>query len=163
MDGPYKGDLTGSDKHYSFSIPGTDPAGHLHVFEAATDLLSFATLEKMNGRDWRKDSLLSLAGVFASKREGVVPVALEQYLKTHPGICHIHLHLDNDDVGKAAAAGIRKGLEGRYTVSNEPPKSGKDVNEYLMRICDKHTLNQPKRMCGSQPGFRKEISGSERL
>ena len=162
INGPYKGDLTGSDKHYSFSIPGTDPAGHLHVFEAAIDLLSFATLERMNGRDWRRDSFLSLAGVFASKREGVVPVALEQFLKTHPSIRHIHLHLDNDEVGKAAAKGIQKGLERRYTISNEPPRSGKDVNEYLMRICDKHTLNQPKRMCGSQPGFRKEISGSER-
>ena len=96
--------------------------------------MSFATLERMNGRDWRRDSLLSLAGVFASKREGAVPVALEQYLKTHPGIRHIHLHLDNDKVGKAAAAGIRKGLEGKYTVSNEPPRNGKDVNEYLCSV-----------------------------
>ena len=162
MDGPYKGDLTGSDKRYSFSIPGTDPAGHLHVFEAATDLLSFATLEKMNGRNWRKDSLLSLAGVFASKREGVVPVALGQYLRTHHGIRHIHLHLDNDEVGKAATEGIRKGLEGRYGISNEPPKAGKDVNEYLVMICNNHTPNQSKRMSGSQTGYRRAIPGFER-
>lgn len=144
----FKGDLTGSDKHYSFSIPGMNSAGHLHVFEAAIDLLSFATLERMNDRDWRRDSLLSLAGVFASKREGVVPVALEQYLKTHPGIRHIHLHLDNDEVGKAAAKGIQKGLEGRYTVSNEPPRSGKDVNEYLT-MANNCTLNLQKKMCKS--------------
>ena len=144
INGPYKGDLTGSDKHYSLSIPGTEPAGHLHVFEAVIDLLSFATLERMNGRDWRRDSLLSLAGVFASKREGVVPVALEQYLKTHPGIRHIHLHLDNDEVGKAAAKGIRKGLEGRYTVSNEPPRSGKDVNEYLCSLLGRQPRHSVK-------------------
>ena len=59
----YKGEVSGSDKRYSFSI--TDPAesGHLHLFESAIDLLSYASMELLDGRDWKKDSLLSLAGV----------------------------------------------------------------------------------------------------
>lgn len=40
----YKGELTGSDKHLSFFLEGKPNAEHIHVFESAIDLLSFATL-----------------------------------------------------------------------------------------------------------------------
>lgn len=96
--GAYKGELTGSDKHYSFSIPGKSDT--VHVFEAAIDLMSFATLEYYEGRDWHRDSLLSLAGVYQTKRTDVVPIALEQYLNDHPNIQILRLHLDNDEVGR---------------------------------------------------------------
>ena len=42
----------------------------------------------------------------------------------------LRLHLDNDEVGRAAAKGIMDGLPG-YTVLDEPPICGKDVNEQL--------------------------------
>ena len=77
--GNYKGELTGSDKHFSFSLNGNPDTDHVHVFESAIDLLSFATLELLEGRDWKAETLLSLAGVFQTKREGVVPVALIQF------------------------------------------------------------------------------------
>ena len=77
------------------------------------------------------DSLLSLAGVYVVKREGVVPKALEHFLETYPDVKVIHLHLDNDEVGRGAAEGIMKGLEKQYQVWNQPPLKGKDVNEYL--------------------------------
>lgn len=129
----YKSEVTGSDKHFSFSIQATPGAEHVHLFEAAIDLLSYATLELFEGRDWKQDALLSLAGVFQTKRENVVPVALKQYLEDHPGISTIHLHLDNDEVGRGAAAGIIGGLSGKYTVLDEPPDPGfKDVNDQLM-------------------------------
>ena len=70
----FKSEATGSDKHYSFSIAENPQADTVHLFEAAIDLLSYATLEKYAGRDWKQEALLSLAGVFASKRQGVVPV-----------------------------------------------------------------------------------------
>ena len=38
----YKGELTGSDKHFSFFLEGKPNAEHIHVFESAIDLLSFA-------------------------------------------------------------------------------------------------------------------------
>ena len=129
----YKSEVTGSDTHFSFSITATPDAEHVHLFEAAIDLLSYATLELYEGRDWKRDALLSLAGVFKTKRENVVPVALQQYLEDHPGISTVHLHLDNDEVGRGAASGIIGGLDEKYTVLDEPPAYGcKDVNDELM-------------------------------
>lgn len=127
--GAYKGELSGSDKRYSFSIPGKSDT--VHVFEAAIDLMSFATLEYYEGRDWHRDNLLSLAGVYQTKRTDVVPIALEQYLNDHPDIQTLRLHLDNDEVGRGAVAGIVTGLNRRYQVYDEPPKCGKDVNDQL--------------------------------
>ena len=77
----FKGEVTGSDKQYSFNIPAAKESTTVHLFEAAIDLLSYATMEYRAGRDWHKDHLLSLAGVFITKREDVVPVALERYLR----------------------------------------------------------------------------------
>ena len=129
----YKGELSGSDKRYSFSILGKSDT--VHVFEAAIDLMSFATLKFYEGLDWHRDSLLSLAGVYQTKRTDVVPIALEQYLNDHPNIQTLRLHLDNDEVGRGAVAGIVSGLNGRYQVYDEPPKCGKDVNDQLkMRV-----------------------------
>ena len=131
--GDFKGEATGSDKRYSFSIVETPNAPSVHLFESAIDLLSYATLLKMKGRDWRQDALLSLAGVFKRKRQGVVPLALSQYLQDHPDTKTLYLHLDNDEVGRDAATGIVEGLGDKYTVLNRPPPCGKDVNELLQR------------------------------
>lgn len=133
MVGDYKGDASGSDKRYSFRIKGIVGNPHLHVFESAIDLLSHATLEKQRDFDWTKDSLLSLAGVYVVKREGVVPKALEHFLETYPDVKIIHLHLDNDEVGRGAAAGIMKRLKKQYQIWNQPPLEGKDVNECLIQ------------------------------
>ena len=112
----YKGEATGSDKHFSFALVADDrPVREVHVFEAAIDAMSY----------------LSLAGVFASKRANVVPVALEQFLKDHSQITKVVLHLDNDRVGRQAAESIMGGLDKKYTVLNRPPRAGKDVNDYL--------------------------------
>ena len=126
----YKSEATGSDKRDSFSIATNPTADTVHVFESAIDLLSFATLQLYEGGDWKSMSMLSLAGVFAPKRQGVVPVALSRFLSENPQIKTLRLHLDNDEVGRAAAAGIVEGLKD-YTVIDEPPDSGKDVNEQL--------------------------------
>lgn len=144
--GSYKGEATGSDKHYSFRIAETEYSEHLHLFEAAIDLLSYASMLHMIGHDWRQDALLSLAGVFQIKRQNVLPVALEQYLKQHPDVRTIHLHLDNDEVGRGAAQGIMKSLKDRYTVLDEPPSCGKDVNDQLqIRLGLKRKKGDPDR------------------
>ena len=130
--GSYKGEASGSDKRYAFSLclPRQPPA--VHVFESAIDLLSYATLEHRAGRDWRGDALLSLAGVFQRKREKVLPVALKQFLEDHPSVKTVCLHLDNDAVGRSAAQGIMEALADRpYQVIDDPPTHGKDVNDQL--------------------------------
>ncbi len=130
--GPYKGEASGSDKRYAFSLclPRQPPI--VHVFESAIDLLSYATLEHRAGRDWRGDALLSLAGVFQRKREKVLPVALKQFLEDHTSVKTVCLHLDNDAVGRSAAQGIMEALADRpYQVIDDPPTHGKDVNDQL--------------------------------
>ena len=85
----------------------------------------------LNGENWRGETYLSLAGVYKTTRTNVVPVALERYLMDHPSITTIHLHLDNDSIGRGAVAGIVSGLQGRYKVLDQPPLHGKDVNDEL--------------------------------
>ena len=128
----YKGEATGSDKQYSFNIPAAQESTTLHLFEAAIDLLSYATLEYRAGRDWHKDHLLSLAGVFVTKHEDVVPVALERYLKVHPEIDNIILHLDRDAIGRGAAQGIINGLGKQYAIQDVLPEYGNDMNDSLL-------------------------------
>ncbi len=108
----------------------------LHLFESAIDLLSFATIRKMNGINWKKDHLLSLAGVYQLKKEteqSSVPLALTQYLSDHPEIKTIVLRLDNDYAGRMAAKALMTVLPKEYTVSARFPLKGKDYNDYLCR------------------------------
>ena len=131
----YKGEVTGSNKRFSFCMNPDSASGHLHLFEAAIDAMSYASLKLIDGADWKQDTYLSLAGVYQQKRENVVPVALARYLDDYPDVTTIHLHLDNDEVGRAAAKGIIGGLSDKYTVLDEPPECGKDVNDMLqMRV-----------------------------
>lgn len=130
----YKGEVAGSDKRYSFSISDPSQQGHLHLFESAIDLLSFASMELLDGKDWKKDSMLSLAGVSGTQSGKAVPAALKQYLEDHPRIHTIHLHLDNDEVGRAAAIRIWEGVDGKYRILNEPADPGcKDMNDQLRK------------------------------
>ncbi|MDF9409909.1 DUF3991 and toprim domain-containing protein [Pelotomaculum isophthalicicum JI] len=130
----FMGDASGSDKHFSFSIPAREKSTKLHLFESAVDLLSYGTLELLSGRDWRKDCCLSLAGVYKPKKnieESTPPAALTQYLKDYPQITAIALHLDNDAAGRLAAETIKFLFPSTYTITNEPPQRGKDYNDYL--------------------------------
>lgn len=127
----YKGENVGSDKRFSFNIDGFEEADTLHVFESPIDLLSFASLIAYAGGAWRLNPMLSLGGVYKTVRKDNVPTALEHYLDEHPNITTIRLHLDNDDIGRGAAASIIEGLKNRYMVFDEPPAEGKDVNDWL--------------------------------
>ncbi len=124
----YKGDVQGSDKRFSFKIIRAKHPREVHVFESAPDLLSYATLTKIEGWDWHKESYLSLAGIGSGK---TIPKALEQFLKDYPDISHIQLHLDNDEPGRTAAKNIIAVLKSDYRVRDRPPPSGKDYNDHL--------------------------------
>ena len=133
----YLGEVLGSDKHFSFFIPVRAESNTLHLFESAIDLLSFATLELFEGKDWRSENQLSLAGVYPPKKDGTLmntPIALSQYLKDRPHIKTIKLHLDNDYVGRMATKALIASLSNYYTVINEPPKNGKDYNDQLCSL-----------------------------
>lgn len=130
----FLGEVPGSDKRYSFGLAGSAESDHLHLFEGAVDLLSYVTLLRMNGRSGLEDHLLSLSGVAAGKgREtGRLPMALDHYLKEHPEIRRVSLHLDQDLAGRQASQKIQSLLPG-YKVRDDPPPEGKDVNDFLCR------------------------------
>lgn len=127
----FKRDLTGSDKRFSFFIPAESDTVTVHLFESAIDLLSYASLEIKVKRNWRRDDLLSLAGVYKTDKKQDIPLALRTYLERHTGTKAVYLHLDNDEIGRMATKQITEALSSQYTVIDQPPQSGKDFNDYL--------------------------------
>ena len=129
QDKRFVGEVVGSDKRYSFAVPmtpGDSPT--LCIFESAIDALSYLTLLKQRGRDWRKANTLSLGGI--GKEDRQLPPALSRYLKAAPHITRIVLCLDNDEPGRKAAAVLKELLRG-YEVIDRPPVRGKDYNDLL--------------------------------
>lgn len=127
------GDCSGSDKHYSFRLTNGE-SNTVHVFECPIDLLSYATLLKMKGYDYRRFSLLSLAGIYSPNKNKElikVPVALENYLTEHPHTQRIVIHFDNDSKGREAAVALKNRLQDKYQVVDLPPSKGKDFNDFL--------------------------------
>ena len=129
------GDCSGSDKHYSFRLADSE-SKEVHLFECAIDLLSYATLAKLSGRDWHKENLVSLAGVYLPKEkieESTTPAAVVKYLDGRPDIEKIHIHFDNDNAGRKATEVLKAILPKKYEIFDEPPKKGKDYNDYLCK------------------------------
>ena len=135
LGSPFKQDASGSDKRYSFRLLAKEPINTVHLFEAAIDLLSYATYLKCEGKDYRTQNLLSLSGVYQPKkelRESKVPIALSTYLKENPQIKTVVLHLDNDKTGRLCTAALTELLKKDYEIVDSPPPVGKDVNDFLM-------------------------------
>lgn len=131
----FMGDCTGSKKQYSFRITDGN-SDELHLFECAIDLLSYATIQKYKGADWRKINMISLAGVYAPKdkiEDSKIPITLKLYLEQHPNVKRIVLHLDNDFAGKRAAKALKTILPQEYEIVDDSPKDAKDVNDLLLK------------------------------
>lgn len=129
------GDCTGSKKQYSFRLTAEN-TGEVHLFECAIDLLSYATLLKMDGKEWREHNLVSLAGVYAPRtkiEESKVPVSVRKILQKDKSIKRIILHLDNDIAGRKATKALQTILQDEYEVVDDPPMYGKDVNDFLSK------------------------------
>lgn len=129
------GDCTGSKKQYSFRLTAEN-TGKVHLFECAIDLLSYATLMKLEGKDWRQLNLVSLAGVYSPKQkieDSKVPVTLGRLLEKDKTIRRIVLHLDNDIAGRKATKALQTILSDKYEVVDDPPQYGKDVNDFLCK------------------------------
>lgn len=136
MSNPFKGEVEGSDKRYSFLIQPETVSGKLVVSESAIDVLSVATLRG----DIGMVHYLSIGGAYAPKKhtdEASLPKALEQYLKDHPEIREVELCLDNDAVGIGASFFIMNKLMGMgYAVSSSLPEQSKDWNDALTKSED---------------------------
>lgn len=123
----------GSSKEYSFRIVN-DEMPILHLFESSIDLLSYATLLKLRGYDWTKQSMIALSGVYQTQKnieQSKVPIAIENYLKKNNNIEEIILHFDNDIAGRNATKALLFLLGKDYKVRDFPAPIGKDINDYL--------------------------------
>lgn len=144
------GEAAGSDKNYSFCIPAEETSSVVHLYESAIDLLSYATERKLDGKNWREEHLLSLAGVYQpAKRieESKIPAALSKFLKEHHEVQEIVFHFDNDRTGRLATQVIQTVLPQTYCTQNEPPRQGKDCNDNL---CIRLGIQQTRRKKSTQ-------------
>ena len=135
LGGNFRLDASGSDKRYSFRLLADKPASSVHLFEAAIDLLSYATYLKCEGKDYKGENLLSLSGVYQPKKElkdSTIPIALSTFLKANPQIKTLYLHLDNDNTGRRCTAALKVLLQKDYEIVDAPPPVGKDVNDFLL-------------------------------
>lgn len=130
----FKGDVSGSNKNFSFRLASAKHSDSVHLFEAAIDLLSYATYLASEGQDYHKEDLLSLSGVYQPNDPGEmkIPIALEHFLKQHTNTQKIYLHLDNDKAGRSSAQAIATALKDKYQVIDCHPVTGKDVNDFLL-------------------------------
>lgn len=134
---PTKKDTYGSDRSYCFFSEARAPCASVSVFESAIDLMSFATIMKRRGLDFRRFHMLSLSGVYLpgkNEKDFRIPASLERFLREYPDTKAIYLHLDSDYAGRRGAAGFITVLGDRYDVRYLPPKYGKDYNDYLMHL-----------------------------
>lgn len=140
------GDAAGSDKKYSFKIVNPE-SKTLHIFESAIDLLSYVTLMKISKIDWKRESFLSLAGVYRPKLDGTskVPVSLSNVLTENSNIKLLRLHFDNDIAGKTASNALMQAVGDKVKVINEPPPFGKDYNDYLCYVTRIRTPENERR------------------
>lgn len=131
----FHSEIEGSDKRYSFSYTSNNKNSEkVHLFESVIDLLSFASLVKMKGQDWKENNYLSLGGIFSAGKGEELPMNLNHYLYDHLPVNTIHLHLDNDETGRKVSAFLSDKLSNAYKVLDEPPRKGKDFNEYLCNL-----------------------------
>lgn len=126
----FMGEVKGSDKAYGFSVLGDGGDTILHVFECAIDALSYLTQVKLEGGNWKGETVLSLGGVY--KDSDMIPIALQTYLNAHSSVQEVVLRLDNDDTGRNAAQNIALNLN-ITSVTILHPAQGKDYNEWLMK------------------------------
>lgn len=102
-DKPYRGDCTGSDKTVGWYID--NKANTLIITEAPIDAMSFMSLLKLHGKDYRAYNYLALGGVAANALERLFAEGKNRQ------ISRIYLATDNDDAGNAARTKLRKALE----------------------------------------------------
>lgn len=129
-------EVEGGDKCFSFGTPSQNNSGTLCVFETAIDLLSFATLVKMNGYNWHSVNMLSFECVCDTKKNirnarTMLPV-LEQYLTDHSNISKVITFSNGDEVGRVVSAELCEHLSSHgMEVKMKIPPKGEDYNDYL--------------------------------
>lgn len=148
-------DVDNSNKNFGFCIKGK--SNRLFVCESPIDVISHATLTKMNNGDYAQDTRLSLGGL----SEG----ALKQFLSDNPQITEIVFALDNDkdavnkqgepvNYGQNAAQKFAKAYgEQGYKTKIHTPKE-KDFNEQLQKLTKPSVKQEMEKIKQNTPAPR---------
>lgn len=128
----FKQDVENSNKNYGFKTIGK--SDKVFVFEAPIDLLSHATISKMQGKDWQEDNRISLGCVSDN--------ALEKFLEENTHIKEVVLFLDNDETGLKNAEKITQKYGNDYDIKIFTSVKGKDLNETLVTYQNEKKLNK---------------------
>ena len=126
-------DARGSSKEFSFRLLSEIKNTTLHIFESSIDLLSYATMLKNKGFNYKEHNLIALAGVYqpsSNIEQSKVPIAIQNYLNKYQYTQNIVLHFDNDRAGREATKAMLIALN-KYNVYDIPAPYGKDINDYL--------------------------------
>lgn len=118
----FRQDVKNSAKEYGFKTVGK--SNKLFVFEAPIDLLSHATISKMQGKDWKNDNRISLGGTSDK--------ALNKFLEENNHIKEIVFFLDNDSAGIENSKKMAKKYGKDYNVKIFHSTKAKDLNEMLL-------------------------------
>lgn len=140
----YMHDAYGSDKSYSFKLKSIIKNNAVHLFEGAIDLLSYATFKELKNEKWDEENLLSLAGIYSPSKDilnSKTPKTVSTFLKNNPNIDTIYIHFDNDNAGRIATQALKNSFSDSYKIIDDPPKIGKDFNEYLCRFLNIKSQN----------------------
>lgn len=146
-DKPYRGDCTDSDKRVGWYID--NKAAVLIVTEAPIDAMSFMTLLKLHGKDFRSYNYLALGGVATNALERLFENGKNRQFE------RVYLATDNDEAGHAARPKLRKALEkGKYKgkVIDKLPLA-KDWND------DLNSLRQSKNKSQEQTKSKQKERG----
>ena len=123
--------VEGSDFRYAFNWPGA--SGHLLVFEAPIDMLSF--ISKFHDSDWQRHSYVALCGTSSQPLLGM----LERCLS----IDTVHFALDNDQAGQLATRRLAKLVREKGLAVNALVPVNKDWNEDLCADFEQ-TMEEPQ-------------------
>ena len=127
MGKPFKREVSGSDKRFSFCLPPKTESRRVAVYEAAVETLAHLTLEGTADK-YR----LSLGGIYApADGQGSghfkPPAALDAFLSRYPETEEIEICTNNDFAGRWAADHIAQAYADRYRiVRNLPEREGCD-------------------------------------
>lgn len=149
----FRQEVTGSSKQHSFFMRDlSDKSKSIHVFEAAIDAMSYATLIDLYSSNYKTKNLLSLGGA-ASGRDSkfspndiILPPALQNVLDNKSlNIDTVYIHFDNDKTGQEQAIKLKNKLDKLGVKSQiKLPPSGKDFNDFLKNTIAKLEQNKSK-------------------
>ena len=147
----FRQEVSGSSKSYSFYMRDvTGKSNSIHLFEAAIDAMSYATLIQLYSSDFSNKNLLSLGGAQSGKdnkfdpEKVTLPLALEQiFSNEQSNISKVYIHFDNDEAGIKHAKSLSEKLS-RRGIENEVklPPNGKDFNDFLKNTLQKLEANK---------------------